>query len=320
MSMLKDYQNYLESYRELAPGTVLKYMSAVRSFAVYINGNHRAGDGEILLSATIADIERYFIYLNRTKNLARNSRASWIKFGIKRFYHWAQKQGLTDLQFEQAEIVLKKSQRDKDNPVVVLKESDVQKIRAFLEEETPPVEIHALYNQMERHCAIVLMIETGARISEIVNLKPDDLKADERYIIYNGAKNVERHDTNGIRRFPLSGELIATIQATMDFYRYVWQKEPQRILHCSATTLRDYLCQVEAGAGLNIHLHPHLFRHYQITRLRDMRDGNGNRTFTDKQISTLFGVSIKVLERVYYHPDDDKTQAVYEKAMQTVEA
>ena len=318
MDFLKDYEKHLLYERQVSVASANKYLRAVKSLAAYLNGNHRTGNGDVLLTAKAADIERYFFYLAQTKMLTRSSRSSWIKSGIRHFYNFAHKRGLTQLNFNNVEIICRKTEKEKRERQY-LNHNHIAKIIEYLQNEQPPTDIKELYEQSERHCLIHILIETGARISEILNIRLEHINFENAYVLLNGQKNAERYRSNGWRRFPLNNNLLQIIKTNIDFFQYIYKKPPEKLFHVSVQTLRNYLHKIASQAEFGLNLHPHLFRHYQITRLRAMFDNNGNRKFTDKEISKLFGVSIKVLEEVYDHTDEALTREKYLKQNVTME-
>ena len=205
---------------------------------------------------------------------------------------------------------LRKTEEEKNQIKYYLKDKHIWVIKDYIENEPSPTNLKKLYIQLERHTLIEFLIETGARISELISLKYTDIH--DKYILIHGKKTAEQ-DNNGFREFPLRESKASSLQQLRAYYIYVYSKPPEKIFNITKRGALGYIKKLGEQAGISFPLYPHIFRHYKISSLMQLLDEKGGRRFSIKEVSQLVGAHPYTLQVYYDHPDEEKTQAKYQK-------
>lgn len=149
-------------------------------------------------------------------------------------------------------------------------------------------------NQNNQYCQIILMLlYNGARISEFLDLKKDDVFLDEQYFIINKSKT-----ESGIRKVPIANKVLK-------FYEYWYNKNPssEYFLHNpdgNKFTYRNYYDAyfIPIMEELNMNHTPHCCRHTCISMLAEA----GVDQTAIKKIVGHSG-AMTLTEKVYTHFD-----------------
>lgn len=177
----------------------------------------------------------------------------------------------------------------------------ISEIREFLDtyDTTKPV-------QLRDKTMFTLLYACGLRVSELVNLEWSDVHLQERFLRIRGKGDKER-------LVPFYPALIQDLKAYKLGY---WEKTA---IHTEAvfvslrgkkmtTRAIQLLMQKHADdIGMNMNLHPHMFRHSFATHLLD----NGADI---RIVQELLGHSSLSTTQIYTHISSKKLQAAYEKA------
>lgn len=315
LPLIKKYRSYLlyDSDRQTSKKTAELYIKGIMGFLRWLNRGRRVKSDELLLSASGRDIESYFKYLYKN-GISKNTRATWINNSIRNFYcyeRFAHKNKLISepLQYN---VKFRKSEKECAIEKRYLESGDIEKIQDYVSNMILRFEtLRQQYNKLQKIVLIEILIETGARISEIVNLQWDNILFDKRRIKFVSMKTRQQNN-NGIREFPLStkSNLLDLLRELKSNYIYIFTEHPIRIFDFTVRNAERFLANIDI---VGFHLHPHLFRHYRTTKLVDAEDENGNKIFCLKEVAAVMGMSRKTVEDIYYHPTVENIQKKFER-------
>jgi site-specific recombinase XerD len=148
-------------------------------------------------------------------------------------------------------------------------------------------EMQALINattNLKHKAIIVLMYATGIRVSEVVNLKIEDIDSKRMVIYIKDAKGGKD------RIVPLPQELLTLLR------KYFIEYKPKEFLfngqfdlRYSARSINEFLKQCAKRAGISKGVHAHLVRHTSLTH------------------SAECGIDINLIQRIAGHSDPKTT-------------
>ena len=127
------------------------------------------------------------------------------------------------------------------------------------------VEIKAMLNSCKniKHRAIImLMISTGLRVSEVINLRVSDIDSTRMVI------NIIRGKGMKDRIVPLNEKLLTELRSYYKLYKpteYLFNG--QNSLQYSSRSINEFLKHYAKSAGINRNVHAHLLRHTCFTNL-----------------------------------------------------
>jgi len=123
-----------------------------------------------------------------------------------------------------------------------------------------PVKSHPSQKQ-KINTLIILLAESGARISEVVSLEIRDFDYEERLLTFRSTKNKED------RKIPITDETAKRLKKLTRGRRvgYIFKSNRGFINHMSRITAYKSLKLRIERAGIDKHIHPHSFRHNFIT-------------------------------------------------------
>ena len=180
--------------------------------------------------------------------------------------------------YENFRNIVKKVEKPSKEAVrekTVLKEEDIDKIFAVLEEE----------NRIQEQCLLALAISCGARVSELAQFTTSLI--DEKNVIFDGLflETTEKIRTKGsgtqgkmLKKYILKDMFLS--------YYHKWLKERENILKetnqehdcifitkdgnpANADRLRDWIGTW--GEIVNQPSYPHMYRHYQISLMKRLK-------------------------------------------------
>lgn len=155
---------------------------------------------------------------------------------------------------------------------IVLAQQEVQKMFSVCENK--------------KHLAILAVLYScGLRVSELINLKWDNLDRDRRVINILGAKG------NKDRQVPLNESLIKILE---DYWKEYKSKEyifnGQKSLQYSERSVGEVMKQLAEKAGINKRVYTHLIRHCSFTHLLEE------------------GIDISIIQKIAGHESVKTTQ------------
>ena len=226
--------------RQLSPHTIDDYTRTAKMFL-----NH-VGDTSI---SEITSVQVSAFLASRSTKVGKKTILNY-HIGLSALWTWAIREGFTERH------IIHNVEKPKPKKIVIQPFTEVE-IRALLSA--------ILYDPDRNRAIILLLIDTGARASEICSLKKSDIDLVSKHIKVLGKGDKER-------RIPFSSRTSSAIfqhLATND-------GDPFKM---SRTGLAQYLRRLGKRAGIE-DTHPHRFRHtFAITYLR-----NGGDPYTLQEI------------------------------------
>ncbi len=303
---LKEYEKHLRFKKHLTDSTVNKYLHSIELLLRYLYGKQRRTrivNDDILLDVTPLQIEAFFNaqYLEDKSKATRKS----LKTGIRNFYMF---KGMDDvLKFNGN---FRKTKKEMQKNKQYLNDENIKQVREVIRQFPEYTTLRQLYRYYEKQVLIELLIATGMSKAEVLGLKYSDVNFEKHYIWIHKKKTEQSDEHNGYRRFPIvSTKLLNLITALKSVFSYTYNREPSHVVHVSSIAINTITTNI--GKKINFPLHPHLFRHYRITKLRQLRR-DGRRVFTLNEVSKMTGVCPYILIKYYDHPDNDAIQAQFE--------
>jgi len=277
------YLDHLLFERKLSKNTIASYKDNLDRFNIFLNGR------------SIKNLERKDIeeYLKFNKNMAEKSRAHYLTV-IKNFYEFLVLEDLID--HNPCETI-KPPKISKTLPVY-LTEKEVDKLL--------DIDLKTAYDYRNK-AMLELLYATGIRVSELIELKLNNISLDEDLIRVIGKGSKER---------------ISPISETAEYYLRIYINEYRNSLLKKKDS--DYLFinnfgnkisrqgffknlkQIAKKQGIEKEISPHTLRHSYATHL--LSHGADLRI-----IQELLGHSDISTTQVYTHLLNDKVKSEYEK-------
>lgn len=302
MTDLSAYTEHLQ-HQDVSPHTLRTYLSAVRNFARWYK--HSNGEGLTPEKLTPSDIREYRQYLVTVKRAKPNTVNQHLA-ALRNYAAWAKAAG--HIQSDPTNGVRwANSQKlaprwlDKREEHAILREAE----RALNAAQTD----HAKFLALRDHAILVMLLNTGLRVSELCALDLSDLELSERK-----GSVVVRSGKGGKRRvLPLNANAREALRA--------WLKERAALSLSKGDALSLSKGGEEAGAlfldrngkrltpaGLhrrlvqlgervNVELHAHTLRHTFAKRLVDSG-------VTLEKVASLLGHSNLNTTRIYITPGE----------------
>jgi len=192
-------------------------------------------------------------------------------------------------------------------PIQILTPEQLNKL--IYEIEPHPPFVRTPVKQFRTYAVIVLLADTGLRISELTNLKRSDLVISGQIVSTLRVRS-ETTKTKTERIVPLSARVQKAIKMLIEFYwpiQGLIQDHPAWFANLpeQRTSIRQ-LQRIVEDAGmihLGIKLHPHTLRHTFATRLMQ--------TTNIRIVQQLLGHKCISSTQIYTHPNmDDLTKAI----------
>lgn len=250
-----DYSNVIDSPKkqkktvrpELPTGFLekLKQMRysghTIRVYTTYIGDFQLYFAGRNLKRISSEEINAYLLYLIDEKNISscqQNQRINAIKFYYEKV-----------LGNERHCYKVSRAKREKALPDVLSKEE----VKSFLSVAKGDLRFYCMYS---------LLYSAGLRISELLNLKPDDINISRSLIhVRQGKGKKDRYTL-------LSKPLINKLEEYRRVYQpEIWLFEREVRVQFSESIVSKKLKEIAHEAGITKRVYPHLFRHSFATHL-----------------------------------------------------
>jgi len=226
--------------RPLSPHTIDDYSRTLKMFIAHV--------GDIAINEI--QIVQVSAFLASKSNLVSNKTLLNYHIGLSALWTWALKAGFVD------KHIIRDVSKPKPRKVVIQPFNDVE-VRALLNA--------IMYDPDRNRALILLLLDTGARASEICNLEKKDIDLAAKRIKVLGKGDKER-------TLPFSARTGSAI------FQHLAMNEGKPF-KMSRTGLAQYLRRLGNRAGVK-DAHPHRFRHtFAITYLR-----NGGDPYTLQEI------------------------------------
>lgn len=289
MNYLELYYDYLQFERNLAKTAIKDYTTLVGIFLNYVNDNKLD-----LNTMSGEDIRNFFKYLKDTKR-SESTIASYFS-AIKSFYRFLNKDKLVE---NNPTLVVDAIKLPKKIPVV-LTVDEINRILDAIKTDT--------YQGKRDKALIEFIYSTGCRISEVVELKFNQLSLEEGSCIIQGKGNKQR--------IVFLGDIAVSYMVTYlndarshlggskgSNYVFVGVRTNKLNRNYVLTKLKEYA----KIAGIEKIISPHTLRHSFATHLLE----NGADLMT---VKTLLGHSSIGTTQIYTHISNKHLIDVYNSA------
>lgn len=272
--LLKDYEYYLKREKGLSQNTIVAYLRDLEQYRSFLEKYHSIKN--------VRKIEKKHVeaYLKTLKNKQLSSKSSSRKLtAIKGFHQFLYIEKETDIN---PAIEIESPKTIKTLPQV-LSVDEVVKLLEAIQGDDPL----ALRNQ----ALLELIYGSGLRVSELLDLKIQDIHLTAGHVRVIGKGNKEREVPLGelsviaLRQYLTKARNKLTINSTVD-YLFVNQYG-QRLSRQGFFKLLKKLAQ---NAGINKEVSPHTLRHSFATHLLEA------------------GVDLRTLQSLLGHEDIQTTQ------------
>ncbi|HAB67016.1 MAG TPA: site-specific tyrosine recombinase XerD [Firmicutes bacterium] len=275
------YMDYLEYERKLSTNTIKSYYNDLKSFDIFFKGN--------ILYLTYSDIEKYLSTLDTT-----NSRTvSHNLTVIKTFYNFLIEENII-----------------KENPCTLISPPKLtKKLPVYLTEEEIDklLDIKTITPYDYRNKAMLeLLYATGLRISELCNLKLNDIDINNCFVRVYGKGSKERI-------VPISDIALKHLIIYLEKYRNIILKEKNSdyifisnsLTNISRQGFFKILKKECLRSGITKNVSPHVLRHSFATHL--LKHGADLRI-----IQELLGHEDISTTQIYSHLVNEKLKQDYE--------
>lgn len=288
--LINDFEYYLRNEKGLSENTIKSYLKDLEQYSTYLDKYYNITDPAKI---TKVHIERFLKTL-KNRNLSPKTIARKIS-SIKRFHNFL---------FITKEIIEDISQ-DIETPKIpknlptVLSVEEVIKILDVVGDETPL--------NLRNKALLELIYGSGLRVSELLELKMQDIHIKERYVVVHGKGSKERV-------VPISDMAVLALRDYMTKGRpLLLSKAPLQYLfinneggHLSRQGFYKVLQGLSDAAGIDKKISPHTLRHSFATHLLE----NG---IDLRSLQTLLGHEDISTTQIYTHISKTRAREVYEK-------
>lgn len=280
--IITEYELYLKVEKKYSINTINTYITNISSFSEFVNKNFKNVEEE--------DIKKYLMHLNKN-NISEKSVANKIS-SLKSFYKYLIIEKITS-----------KSPLDK---------IELPKIKKTLPKALSIEEVNILLNislndkfDYRNKAMIELLYATGLRVSELVNLKLNNINFDQEYLKTMGKGSKERI-------VPIGEYAMYYLKYYIDNYRndFLRDKESEYIFISNQSkkmtrqTFFLLLKKIAKKEGIKTYFSPHTLRHSFATHL--LRYGADLRS-----IQELLGHSSISTTQIYTHVEKEKVKEEY---------
>ena len=243
MDYIKRFETYLLTDKNASPATISGYVSDLKNFVNF--------KGEDLTDITPSDIRDFVAHLTKTGR--KRSSINRAVCALKAFFKY-----------------MKEVEK-------VFQESPAEEIRTTKKEKSLPKYIHeqeiqdilvaAAESSTRDRLVIELLYGSGGRVSEIAQLRVEDIDFDEAFVSLFGKGSKERSN-------PIHEGCVELIRLYMEEYGitsgYLFPHRGDSARHITREAIGKIVKRVAAKAGIDPNkVSPHVFRHSFATHLID---------------------------------------------------
>lgn len=297
------YAEHLRENTSLTEGTIRQHISRLRTCNQWVRENATNGQipegnedqinkyGHVAVIALAGLMRQYF------KHLEDNHPADYrqhIKAALRRYYSFLIIEGAIK-EMPDLDIPIRKNGMDRNKTEHILTSQNIEDIQAH-------------FSDVQIRVMLECLIQLGVRMHELLLLRPRDFNSVLNQVTIRSTKT-EGTKYGGQRIMPLPPNLYTAITIYIKA-----AKISEGSLLFKIKSHRVWKIMKEAGISLGMSwLHPHLFRHYCITRFSQLTGSDGvTPVFNQKELSMMFGVSPEIIASRYSHPS---TENIVSKAL-----
>ncbi len=270
---VKKFAQYLRGEKR-SENTVKEYVHFVRDMLLHI--------GKRTEEITLGDLNRYKMYLSTRRHYSKNSLYLAVK-AIRAYFKY----------------------RDLDTASKLTAPKRPRQMPKYLTEEEAKRLIEASRENPRDYAIISLLAYSGLRVSELCNLRFEDVDFDERIIYVRSGKGDKD------RIVVVSSHVIEALQDYLltrddDMVYLFSSRKSDRI---SRTQVFRIVKRYAKKAGIKKEVTPHVLRHTLATTM--LRRGVDIRF-----IQQFLGHSSVATTQIYTHVDDATLKSVYDRVLQ----
>ena len=283
---IDDYINYIRTIRNYSNFTETNYLLDLDNYEDYLKKNKIN-----FKNIKYQDITNYNKYLKEELNLSSSSLSRHLST-LRSFYNYLLSDGIID-----------------SNPFkLVSSPKKVQKLPNYMKYNEFEEMVNVCENNplgIRNKCLLEVLLATGARISEIINIKLNDMDLSNQEIKVLGKGNKERivfineHAVDSINDYLNNSRniLLGNKQSDKLFINHIGGDLTDR-------GVRTILDNIIKQSSLNIKVTPHMFRHTFATMLL-------NEGCDLKSVQELLGHVNMSTTQIYTHLTGDYIKEMY---------
>ena len=288
---LKEFEYYLRGEKNVSEATFDAYISDLSKYDYFLTTYRNKFD---VKDINIEDIRKYLASLKR-KHLTVSTLARNIT-SIKSFHRFLIKEKFIDYNYANTIQAPKKVK----NLPTVLSIKEIDDIIDSMEESTP--------EQIRNKTMVILAYSCGLRVSELVNLKMNNLRLSKRFLDFVGKGSKERI-------VPISNESLKYLEIYFEKARPFFNKYnnleyvflTRQSKQMSRENFSIILKKVSKDAKIKKNVSPHTLRHSFATHLLDQG-------LDLRLIQELLGHSDISTTEIYTNISQEKLKQVYLEA------
>jgi integrase/recombinase XerD len=286
--LLKEYEYELKASHQLSKNTLSAYMSDLKKYTTYLLERDIKRPSEIKKD----DVTRYLMTL-RKKHIAKSTMSRKLS-AMKKFHQFCLEEKLVD---DNIILEIHRPKKDKRLPDVL----SLEEIELILKTAKGNTALK------KRNVAMIeLLYGSGLRISEMLDLKIDDLHINMGFINVTGKGHKERI-------MPIGTETAKALKIYLESGRIELTKVPTPIVflnrfgkRMSRVGFYKILKALARDAGIDKDVSPHTLRHSFATHLLE-------RGVDLRYVQELLGHSDVSTTEIYTHINKSQLIAVYDK-------
>lgn len=287
---IKKYVIYLKNERNYSKLTIKNYAEDLDKFNKYLDDNHLN-----YLKLSKDDIRDYLKYLDILK--LKKSTISRILSSLRSFYSYLVIQNKIDINpFK----LIRNPKKESKLPIFLSYEEFIEILNKIKED-----------NELSIRNKLILemLYATGLRVSELTNIKLDDINISDKSIRVMGKGNKERIVYFGdyakeILELYLNTNRNELLKEKQSKYLFI-NKNGDRLTFRGVEYLID---EISKSSSIKYKISPHVLRHTFATHL--LQEGADLRS-----VQTLLGHSSLSTTQIYTHITSEHLRDVYNKTM-----
>lgn len=288
---IKDFEFYLTGEKMLSNNTANSYISDINLYSSYLIKYRKLNDPR---DVSKEDIEAYLLTLKRngftSQSVARKLTA------IKAFHKFCF-QELRGFK-EDVSAQIKSGKKEKHLPTVLT----VEEILALIDAIDDSTDIG-----IRNKAILEVLYSSGMRISELTELKLNQIHLNQKYLIALGKGNKERI-------CPLGEPAIIALRTYLEKVRLKLSKTPSDLCflnyqggHLSRNYLFRLIRELALKAGIEKEISPHTIRHSFATHLLE-------NDVSLRMVQTMLGHEDISTTQIYTHIETNRLKEIYNKA------